>query len=186
VGKSCLLLRFSDDSFTTSFITTIGIDFKIKKLALDGKCCKLQIWDTAGQERFRTITNAYYRGAMGILLVYDVTDEGSFANIRNWMRNIEQNASDSVNKVLVGNKSDMPEGKRAVTFAQGKALAEEFGISFFETSAKTGDAVEDVFASIARDVKGRLDKEAQGGKGAPDTTTIRPSKQKAKGKGGCC
>ena len=99
MGKSCLLLRFSDDSFTTSFITTIGIDFKIKKLALDGKCCKLQIWDTAGQERFRTITNAYYRGAMGILLVYDVTDEGSFANIRNWMRNIEQNASDSVNKV---------------------------------------------------------------------------------------
>ena len=90
-------------------------------------------------------------------------------------------------QVLVGNKSDMPEGKRAVTFAQGKAMAEEFGISFFETSAKTGDAVEDVFASIARDVKGRLDKEAQGGKGgAPDTTTIRPSKQKAKGKGGCC
>ncbi len=89
-------------------------------------------------------------------------------------------------QVLVGNKSDMPEGKRAVTFAQGKALAEEFGISFFETSAKTGDAVEDVFASIARDVKGRLDTEAQGGKGALDTTTIRPSKQKAKGKGGCC
>ena len=90
-------------------------------------------------------------------------------------------------QVLVGNKSDMPKGKRAVTFAQGKALAEEFGISFFETSAKTGGAVEDVFASIARDVKGRLDKEAQGGKGgAPDTTTIRPSKQKAKGKGGCC
>jgi len=99
VGKSCLLLRFSDDSFTTSFITTIGIDFKIKKMMLDNKCCKLQIWDTAGQERFRTITNAYYRGAMGILLVYDVTDEGSFNNIRNWMRNIEQNAADNVNKV---------------------------------------------------------------------------------------
>ena len=88
--------------------------------------------------------------------------------------------------MLVGNKSDMPEGKRAVTFAQGKALAEEFGISFFETSAKTGDAVEDVFASIARDVKDRLDKEAPGGKGAPDTTTIRPIKQKVKGKNGCC
>ena len=99
MGKSCLLLRFSDDSFTTSFITTIGIDFKIKKMMLDNKCCKLQIWDTAGQERFRTITNAYYRGAMGILLVYDVTDEGSFNNIRNWMRNIEQNAADNVNKV---------------------------------------------------------------------------------------
>eukprot|EP00882_Tetradesmus_deserticola_P014232 GHRQ01015128.1.p1 GENE.GHRQ01015128.1~~GHRQ01015128.1.p1 ORF type:complete len:174 (+),score=46.42 GHRQ01015128.1:332-853(+) len=99
VGKSCLLLRFSEDSFTPSFITTIGIDFKIKKIFLDNKWVKLQIWDTAGQERFRTITSAYYRGAMGILLVYDVTDEASFNNIRNWMRNIEQHASDNVNKV---------------------------------------------------------------------------------------
>ncbi|KAL4341336.1 hypothetical protein GQ457_08G012770 [Hibiscus cannabinus] len=107
VGKSCLLLRFSDGSFTTSFITTIGIDFKIRTVELDGKRIKLQIWDTAGQERFRTITTAYYRGAMGILLVYDVTDESSFNNIRNWIRNIEQHASDNVNKILVGNKADM-------------------------------------------------------------------------------
>lgn len=78
VGKSCCLLRFSEDSFTPSFITTIGIDFKIRTIELDGKKVKLQIWDTAGQERFRTITTAYYRGAMGILLVYDVTDERSF------------------------------------------------------------------------------------------------------------
>ena len=78
VGKSCCLLRFSEDSFTPSFITTIGIDFKIRTIDLDGKRVKLQIWDTAGQERFRTITTAYYRGAMGILLVYDVTDEKSF------------------------------------------------------------------------------------------------------------
>lgn len=78
VGKSCCLLRFSEDSFTPSFITTIGIDFKIRTIDLDGKRVKLQIWDTAGQERFRTITTAYYRGAMGILLVYDVTDRKSF------------------------------------------------------------------------------------------------------------
>lgn len=78
MGKSCCLLRFSEDSFTPSFITTIGIDFKIRTIELDGKRVKLQIWDTAGQERFRTITTAYYRGAMGILLVYDVTDERSF------------------------------------------------------------------------------------------------------------
>ena len=84
VGKSCLLLRFSDDAFNTSFITTIGIDFKIRTVEIDNKRCKLQIWDTAGQERFRNITSAYYRGAMGILLVYDITDEQSFANIRNW------------------------------------------------------------------------------------------------------
>ncbi|KAL4189006.1 hypothetical protein AMTRI_Chr08g163340 [Amborella trichopoda] len=156
VGKSCLLLRFSDDSFTTSFITTIGIDFKIRTIELDGRRIKLQIWDTAGQERFRTITTAYYRGAMGILLVYDVTDESSFNNIRNWIRNIEQHASDNVNKILVGNKADMDESKRAVPTSRGQALADEFGIKFFETSAKTNLNVEQVFFSIARDIKQRL------------------------------
>ncbi|KAE8702488.1 Ras-related protein RABE1e [Hibiscus syriacus] len=156
VGKSCLLLRFSDGSFTTSFITTIGIDFKIRTIELDGKRIKLQIWDTAGQERFRTITTAYYRGAMGILLVYDVTDESSFNNIRNWIRNIEQHASDNVNKVLVGNKADMDESKRAVPTSKGQALADEYGIKFFETSAKTNLNVEEVFFAIARDIKQRL------------------------------
>ncbi|CAF2335311.1 unnamed protein product [Brassica napus] len=156
VGKSCLLLRFSDGSFTTSFITTIGIDFKIRTIELDGKRIKLQIWDTAGQERFRTITTAYYRGAMGILLVYDVTDESSFNNIRNWIRNIEQHASDNVNKILVGNKADMDESKRAVPKAKGQALADEYGIKFFETSAKTNLNVEEVFFSIAKDIKQRL------------------------------
>ncbi|KAF8396514.1 hypothetical protein HHK36_018137 [Tetracentron sinense] len=150
VGKSCLLLRFSDDSFTTSFITTIGIDFKIRTIELDGKRIKLQIWDTAGQERFRTITTAYYRGAMGILLVYDVTDES------NWIRNIEQHASDNVNKILIGNKADMDESKRAVPTSRGQALADEYGIKFFETSAKTNFNVEQVFFSIARDIKQRL------------------------------
>jgi Ras-related protein Rab-8A len=109
------------------------IDFKIRTIELDNKRIKLQIWDTAGQERFRTITTAYYRGAMGILLVYDVTDESSFNNIRNWIRNIEQHASDNVNKILVGNKADMDESKRAVPTAKGQALADEFGIKFFET-----------------------------------------------------
>eukprot|EP00250_Pteridium_aquilinum_P012717 c20895_g1_i1 orf=534-1181(-) len=152
VGKSCLLLRFSDDSFTTSFITTIGIDFKIRTVDLDGKRVKLQIWDTAGQERFRTITTAYYRGAMGILLVYDVTDETSFQNIRNWIKNIEQNAADNVNKILVGNKADMDGSRRAVATARGQALADEFGIRFFETSARTSLNVENVFLTTARDI----------------------------------
>ncbi|PSR98251.1 Ras-related protein like [Actinidia chinensis var. chinensis] len=164
VGKSCLLLRFSDGSFTTSFITTIGIDFKIRTIELDGKRIKLQIWDTAGQERFRTITTAYYRGAMGILLVYDVTDEPSFNsnffldsnNSGNWIRNIEQHASDNVNKILVGNKADMDESKRAVPTSKGQALADEYGIKFFETSAKTNLNVEEVFFSIGRDIKQRL------------------------------
>jgi len=88
-------------------LQTIGIDFKIKTVEIEGKRIKLQIWDTAGQERFRTITTAYYRGAMGILLVYDVTDENSFQNIRNWVRNIDQHAAEGVEKVLIGNKADM-------------------------------------------------------------------------------
>ncbi|KAK6786124.1 hypothetical protein RDI58_014649 [Solanum bulbocastanum] len=162
VGKSCLLLRFSDGSFTTNFITTIGIDFKIRTIELEGKRIKLQIWDTAGQERFRTITTAYYRGAMGILLVYDVTDESSFnskvlsPDITNWIRNIEQHASDNVNKILVGNKADMDESKRAVPTSKGQALADEYGIKFFESSAKTNLNVEQVFMSIAKDIKQRL------------------------------
>ncbi len=112
VGKSCLLLRYSDDSFTSSFITTIGIDFKIKSIMCGESKVKLQIWDTAGQERFRTITTAYYRGAMGILLVYDVSDETSFTNVRNWMRQIDQNAAENVNRILIGNKSDVDAGDR--------------------------------------------------------------------------
>jgi Ras-related protein Rab-8A len=163
VGKSCLLLRFSDDQFTTSFITTIGIDFKIRTVDLDGSRVKLQIWDTAGQERFRTITTAYYRGAMGILLTYDVTDEQSFDNVRNWMRNIEQHATENVCKILVGNKSDVPEEKRRVSAARGKAMADEFGIPFFETSAKAGFQVEDAFFSIARDCVSKIKAEGAGG-----------------------
>ena len=155
MGKSCLLLRFSDDSFTPSFITTIGIDFKIRTITLDGKRIKLQIWDTAGQERFRTITTAYYRGAMGILLVYDVTDEKSFSNIRNWIKNIEQHASESVNKILVGNKCDLLDQK-VVDDEAARALAAEYGIKFMEASAKSNVGVDDAFITLAKDIKARL------------------------------
>eukprot|EP00898_Chlorokybus_atmophyticus_P007239 jgi/Chlat1/7516/Chrsp61S07008 len=189
VGKSCLLLRFSDDSFTTNFITTIGIDFKIRTVDLDGKRVKLQIWDTAGQERFRTITTAYYRGAMGILLVYDVTDEGSFNNIRNWIRNIEQHASDGVVKVLVGNKCDMDESKRAVPTARGQALADEFGIPFFETSAKSGLNVEQAFFNIARTIKARLLENQDHAKQSASTgqkVGLTQQKKTSKDKSSCC
>ncbi|KAF1947982.1 NCA2-domain-containing protein [Clathrospora elynae] len=144
-----------EDSFTPSFITTIGIDFKIRTIELDGKRVKLQIWDTAGQERFRTITTAYYRGAMGILLVYDVTDERSFNNIRTWFSNVEQHATEGVNKILIGNKCDWEE-KRAVSTEQGQALADELGVPFLEVSAKGNINVDQAFYSLAGDIKKRL------------------------------
>eukprot|EP00732_Lithocolla_globosa_P006070 Lithocolla_globosa_v1_NODE_6768_length_1037_cov_210.154786.p1 type:complete len:211 gc:universal NODE_6768_length_1037_cov_210.154786:640-8(-) len=156
VGKSCLLLRFSDDSFTPSFITTIGIDFKIRTIELDGKKIKLQIWDTAGQERFRTITTAYYRGAMGILLVYDVTDQKTFDNIRTWVKNIEQHATEGVNLILVGNKCDFEPPKKVISTEKGQELASEYKIKFLETSAKTKVNVDEAFVTLARDIKKRL------------------------------
>lgn len=99
VGKSCLLLRFADNTFSGSYITTIGVDFKIRTLEINGERVKLQIWDTAGQERFRTITSTYYRGTHGVIVVYDVTNGESFANVKRWLHEIEQNC-DVVNKVL--------------------------------------------------------------------------------------
>ena len=122
VGKTCLLLRYANESFSPTFITTIGIDFKIKNIALGGKRIKLQIWDTAGQERFRTITTSYFRGAQGILLVYDVTDRQTFLSIRNWVQQIQVHADVNVNKVLIGNKCDMED--RSVDTEEGAALAQ--------------------------------------------------------------
>jgi Ras-related protein Rab-8A len=184
VGKSCLLLRFSEDQFTPSFITTIGIDFKIRTIDMDGKKIKLQIWDTAGQERFRTITTAYYRGAMGILLVYDVCDERSFNNIRTWFQNVEQHATEGVHKILIGNKCDWTE-KRVVSEEQGKALAQELGIPFIETSAKSNINVEEAFFSLARDIKKQLIDSAATTSGASANVSLD---NKAQGKlgGGCC
>ncbi|TRY94590.1 hypothetical protein DNTS_015803 [Danionella cerebrum] len=157
VGKTCLLFRFSEDAFNTTFISTIGIDFKIRTIEQNGKRIKLQIWDTAGQERFRTITTAYYRGAMGIMLVYDITNEKSFENIKNWIRNIEEHASSDVEKMILGNKCDMSE-KRRVSRDRGERLAIDYGIKFLETSAKTSTNVEEAFFTLAQDIMGRLNR----------------------------
>ncbi|KAL0138202.1 ras family-domain-containing protein [Mucor lusitanicus] len=180
VGKSCLLLRFSDDSFTPSFITTIGIDFKIRTIELDGKRIKLQIWDTAGQERFRTITTAYYRGAMGILLVYDVTDDKSFGSKRKKLvSNIEQHASEGC---------DM-EDKRVVSAEQGQTLANELNIRFMETSAKANIGVEEAFFDLARDIKKRLidTQQAQQTRQREEVKLESPAKNNGNNSsGGCC
>ncbi|WP_411022901.1 Rab GTPase family protein [Salmonella sp. s51228] len=157
VGKTCVLFRFSEDAFNSTFISTIGIDFKIRTIDMDGKKIKLQIWDTAGQERFRTITTAYYRGAMGIMLVYDITNEKSFENIKHWIRNIEEHASHDVERMVLGNKADLEE-KRRVPKNRGEMLAVEYGIKFMETSAKNSTNVEDAFIELTRDIKNKMDK----------------------------
>jgi len=155
VGKSCLLLRFADDTYTESYISTIGVDFKIRTIDLDGKTIKLQIWDTAGQERFRTITSSYYRGAHGIIVVYDVTDFESFNNVKSWLHEIDRYACENVNKLLVGNKCDL-ESSRKVTTEQAKEFADSLGIEFLETSAKNSTNVENAFQRMAFQIKQRM------------------------------
>ncbi|XP_036865392.1 ras-related protein Rab-8A isoform X2 [Manis javanica] len=156
-----------------------GIDFKIRTIELDGKRIKLQIWDTAGQERFRTITTAYYRGAMGIMLVYDITNEKSFDNIQNWIRNIEEHASADVEKMILGNKCDVND-KRQVSKERGEKLALDYGIRFMETSAKANINVENAFFTLARDIKAEMDKKLEGNspQGSNQGIKIMPDQQK--------
>jgi Ras-related protein Rab-8A len=174
-------LRYANDSYSPTFITTIGIDFKIKNIQLEGKRVKLQIWDTAGQERFRTITTSYFKGAQGILLVYDVTDRKTFQAIGNWIAQINQHADKKVNNVLIGNKCDM-EDQRAVSVEEGRELANEFGMSFFETSAKQDTNVEAAFLGIASMVQERiLSQGPTSGPGGAKLSAAPPPK-----KTGCC
>eukprot|EP01084_Bolivina_argentea_P157227 273991_1 len=149
VGKSCLLLRFADDSFTDSYISTIGVDFRFRTVNIDMKTVKLQIWDTAGQERFRTITSAYYRGAHGIIMVYDVTNYESFEHVEEWLNEVNRHASESTLKLLVGNKADLQDDKK-VRSEEAKKFADTLNISFLETSAKNATNVEAAFLTMAK------------------------------------
>ncbi|WRX11075.1 Small GTPase - like 10 [Theobroma cacao] len=183
VGKSCLLLRFADDSYIESYISTIGVDFKIRTVEQDGKTIKLQIWDTAGQERFRTITSSYYRGAHGIIIVYDVTDQESFNNVKQWLNEIDRYASDNVNKLLVGNKCDLTANK-VVSSETAKAFADEVGIPFMETSAKDATNVEQAFMAMAASIKDRMASQPAMNNAKPPTVQIRG--QPVAQKSGCC
>ena len=151
VGKTCLISQFARDSFNPNFITTIGIDYKIKPVMIDGKKYKLLIWDTAGQERFRTITTSYFRGCQGILLVYDITQRKTFDSVKVWMEQIQKVNDTEVNKILVGNKCDL-EAERQVSTEEGEQRAAEFKIPFLEASAKDNINVTEAFMTITRNV----------------------------------
>jgi len=184
VGKSCLLLRFSDDTYTESYISTIGVDFKIRTIELEGKTIKLQIWDTAGQERFRTITSSYYRGAHGIIVVYDTTDQESFSNLKTWLAEIDRHACDNVNKLLVGNKSDLTH-KKVVDYPTAKEYADSLGIPILETSAKNATNVEQAFLTMATEIKNRMGPPSGAAAAAPGVKiTSVPANEKQGG--GCC
>lgn len=156
VGKSCFLLRFCDDSFTPSFISTMGIDFKIRTITVGDKRVKLQIWDTAGQERFRTITNAYYRGAMGVMIFYDITSITSFERARDvWIPNARQQAPENTDFMLIGHKCDL-EDARCVTNKEASELAQRYNMLFCTASAKTDVNVDWAFLALAKRVMKRV------------------------------
>mmetsp|Transcript_15557 Transcript_15557/g.32911 ORF Transcript_15557/g.32911 Transcript_15557/m.32911 type:complete len:214 (-) Transcript_15557:274-915(-) len=188
VGKSCLLLRFADDAFTESYISTIGVDFRFRTVKMDKKTVKLQIWDTAGQERFRTITSAYYRGADGIIMVYDTTSSDSFDHVNDWLKEVNRYASEGTCKLLVGNKCDRT-ADRAVTTEQAKEFADDLGVAFLETSAKTAKNVEEAFLTMAGElIKQREAKvAANGGKEAKGSgkVSLTSGGQKVN-TSGCC
>ncbi|KAN0036970.1 hypothetical protein ACTFIV_002296 [Dictyostelium citrinum] len=149
VGKSSILLRFAEDTFIETYISTIGVDFKIKTVYIEGRAIKLQVWDTAGQERFRVHNNSQYRGCHGVMVVYDATDQRSFENVPKWIQEIERYANENVIKMVIGNKSDLASQKVVDPFL-AREFADSLDISFFETSAKQAINIEDAFISLVK------------------------------------
>ena len=151
VGKTCFLLRYVDDSFLDLHMATIGLDYRLKTLILEEqKIVKVQLWDTAGQDKFRAITRNYYKGASGIILIFDVTNIKSYENIKKWINEIKEEISEKVAIVLIGNKIDNVQ-ERKISKEQGDKLASEIGVKFFETSAKTGEGInESVFFLVKK------------------------------------
>lgn len=165
VGKSNLIARFHNNEFSEDFESTVGVEFVTKRMTVDGVPVKLQIWDTAGQERYASMMKTYYRKAKGSLLVYDVTNRGSFQGLEAWRKHLDANADPRCVSVVAGNKSDMEE--QDVTPEEGMAYAKERGMTFLSTSAKSGDNVEEAFVTLARRI-------LQAGQGQPGADTAKP------------
>ena len=147
VGKSCILVRFSDDVFVENYVTTIGVDFRFKTMIINNKIAKIQIWDTAGQERYRSITTAYYRGAAAILICCDSTNKESFYNLNNWIDEIAKYTDKDVDKLILMNKCDLTE-ERQIDSSEISKFEKENGVKVMEVSAKTGQGVDKAFEYI--------------------------------------
>lgn len=192
-SKSNLLSRFTRDEFSLESKSTIGVEFATRSIQTEGKTIKAQIWDTAGQERYRAITSAYYRGAVGALLVYDITKKESFENVERWLKELKDHADSNIVIMLVGNKSDLQHLK-SVTTDEGSDFAETNGLSFIETSALQSTNVEEAFRTILSEIyklgsKKALEK-GTGGNFAPNATqTIvinPPTEDRKTEKSKCC
>ena len=183
VGKTCILRRFVENKFSKNHLATIGIDFKTKTISIKGYEVKLKIWDTAGQERFRNITNQYYKGADGIILVYDLTNKESMLKIKDWMEQIQQNTTSSeIALVLVANKVDL---NRVITNDESLSLSQQLKIKSFETSALSGDGIDDIFQYLTMEIinKKKLDDSINGNGMVLDKNF---KKKKEKDKKDCC
>jgi len=164
VGKSCFLTRYADKTFQEDYLSTIGMDYKIKNYELEnGDIIKLYIWDTAGQDRFRSITSNYYKGADGIILIYDITKQETFNNVRNWITSIKEEAPAKVVLILVGNKVD-DEKNRAVPQSEGEKIADEYNLPFLECSAKSDINVTETFDVLIKKIVEINPKNKQGQK----------------------
>jgi Rab family protein len=163
-GKSSLLHRFVEDAFSEEQTQTIGVEFGAKVVQLLGKRVKLQIWDTAGQERYKSVTRSYYRGAVGCLIVYDITNRSSYEHVPQWLADVRQLAGPDVVVMIVGNKSDLANAeKRTVLHNEASIFAQENGLMHFETSASTGELVADAFLKVAKTAlsKSSIDEESK-------------------------
>ena len=152
VGKTCFLMRYTENTFTEMHLTTVGLDYKLKTVKLDNdKTVKVQIWDTAGQERYKTITKSYIKGANGIILIYDITKEKTFEGIKNWVKQIKETVSSRVCVALVGNKIDQ-EKDRKVPKEEGEKLSQELNYPFYESSAKEGINIDECFDNLVKQI----------------------------------